>query len=136
MGIKMTIEIENLRKVKQHALDTNKSLKQLINEAIKEKIHYEREQMRRSNDISTNKTTENSYLLISNNLSELKKFLSNLGLLTIFENVCKKYNFHIENVDLNNINPQLKSDLYQAIYQVYDEDMANKIIKKIESFLV
>ena len=49
MGTKITIEIDDLRKVKQHALDTNKSLKQLINEAIKEKIQYERGQLHKGN---------------------------------------------------------------------------------------
>ena len=38
MGEKTTIEIDNIRDLKQHALDTNKTLKQLINEAISEKI--------------------------------------------------------------------------------------------------
>jgi len=42
MGKKITISIENLRRVKQHALDTNKSLKQLVNEAITEKIQSDK----------------------------------------------------------------------------------------------
>ena len=135
MGTKITIEIDDLRKVKQHALDTNKSLKQLINEAIKEKIQYYREQKHSKKEISYTETEDNSYLIISNNINELRKFLSNLGLLTIFENICKKRHIQFENLDLNNINPQLRLDFYHAIQQVYDEDMANMIIKKIDLLL-
>ena len=121
--------------MKQHALDTNKSLKQLINEAIKEKIQYEREQLRKGNLKHTIKTANNSTLIISDNISELKEFLSNLGLLSIFENVCKRYNLFPDDLSLNDISSQLKSDLYHAIQQVYDEDMANKIVKKIDFLL-
>ena len=47
MGEKTTIEIDNIRELKQHALDTNKTLKQLINEAIEEKIQRERAQLQK-----------------------------------------------------------------------------------------
>lgn len=41
MGEKTTVEIDDIMALKQHALDTNKTMKQIINEAIAEKIKKE-----------------------------------------------------------------------------------------------
>ena len=137
MGEKTTIEIDNIRDLKQHALDTNKTLKQLINEAIIEKIQRERTQLntdakppqRTHIEISEKKNTDNK-------IEDLMKTLSNAGLLTIVEKECSRHNLQLKNLSPETITPQLMADIHTAITLVFDDETAEQIIQKIESFLV
>ncbi len=136
MGEKTTIEIENLRDLKQHALDTNKTLKQIINEAINEKIIRERQLIKKN--IFPPKPIhgkENREKEVQNNISELKKILSNAGLLPIVEKECSRHTIHLNDLTPDNITPELKSDIHTAITLVFDDETAEEIIEKIESLL-
>ena len=137
MGEKTTIEIDNIRDLKQHALDTNKTLKQLINEAIIEKIQRERTQLNKGQ-----KPTQRTHIEINekknddNKIDELMKTLSNAGLLTIVEKECSRHNLQLKNLSPETITPQLMADIHTAITLVFDDETAEQIILKIESFLV
>ena len=139
MGEKTTIEIDNIRELKQHALDTSKTLKQLINEAINEKIQRERNQIRK-NDFSTQPRSQplppqkmESSGITENNISELKRILANAGLLTIVEKECSRHNLLLKDLTPNSITPQLISDIHTAIKLVFDDETADQIIQRIES---
>jgi hypothetical protein len=135
MGEKTTIEIDNIRELKQHALDTNKTLKQLINEAIDEKIRRERVQLHKG---SYSKPTEQQtpmrtgLSLNQDSISELKKILANAGLLTIVEKECGRHNLQLKDLSLSTITPQLMNDIHTAIKLVFDDETADQIILKIE----
>ena len=136
MGEKTTIEIDNIRDLKQHALDTNKTLKQLINEAINEKIDRERQKLGKEaikqppiEKLHVGETPS------QNRIIELKKVLSNAGLLTIVEKECNRHNIHLNDLSPQSITPQLIADIHTAITLVFDDETAEQIIKKIESFL-
>jgi len=136
MGEKTTIEIENLRDLKQHALDTNKTLKQLINEAINEKIIRERQHLNKENlqneaiapKIEQTKPRQN-------NISELKNLLSSAGLLSIVEKECIRHKVHLNDLKPENITPQLMSDIHTAITLVFDDETAEEILQKIKMLL-
>lgn len=139
MGEKTTIEIDNIRELKQHALDTSKTLKQLINEAINEKIHRERDKIRK-NDFSMQQRpqpipsrTMESTNITESNISELKRILANAGLLTIVEKECSRHNLLLKDLAPNTITPQLISDIHTAIKLVFDDETADQIIQRIES---
>ena len=135
MGEKTTIEIENIRELKQHALDTNKTLKQLINEAIIEKINRERQRNQPNNfppqvaAIPMKREDE----IVQNGLAELKKTLANAGLLTIVEKECSRHNLILKDFSPSNITPQLLSDIHTAITLVFDDETADQIIHQIET---
>jgi hypothetical protein len=136
MGEKTTIEIDNIRDLKQHALDTNKTLKQLINEAINEKIDRERQKLGKESikqppiqKLQVGETPSQTRII------ELKKVLSNAGLLTIVEKECNRHNIHLNDLSPQSITPQLMADIHTAITLVFDDETAEQIIKKIESFL-
>ncbi len=136
MGEKTTIEIENLRDLKQHALDTNKTLKQIINEAINEKIIRERQLLNKGLLPSQpNETSKENIKTSKNKISELKKLLANAGLLTIVEKECNRHNVHINDLSPETITSQLMSDIHTAITLVFDDETAEDIIHKIEILL-
>lgn len=136
MGEKTTIEIENLRDLKQHALDTNKTLKQLINEAINEKIIRERQRLNKGNlqneviPTEIEQTGPNQ-----NSISELKNLLSSAGLLSIVEKECIRHKVHLNDLKAENITPQLMSDIHTAITLVFDDETAEEILQKIKMLL-
>jgi hypothetical protein len=136
MGEKTTIEIENLRDLKQHALDTNKTLKQLINEAINEKIIRERQRLNKGNlqneviPTEIKQTGPNQ-----NSISELKNLLSSAGLLSIVEKECIRHKVHLNDLKAENITPQLMSDIHTAITLVFDDETAEEILQKIKMLL-
>jgi hypothetical protein len=137
MGEKTTIEIDNIRELKQHALDTNKTLKQLINEAIIEKIERERQN---SNSTSTypskDETSQNNETKSSNDrIAELKRSLYDAGLLPIVEKECSRHNINLSNISPELITPELMSDIYTAITLVFDDEIAEQTIEKMEMLL-
>ena len=136
MGEKTTIEIENLRDLKQHALDTNKTLKQLINEAINEKIIRERQHLNKGNlqnEVIPPKIEQTKPR--QNNISELKNLLSSAGLLSIVEKECIRHKLHLNDLKPENITPKLMSDIHTAITLVFDDETAEEILQKIKMLL-
>lgn len=136
MGEKTTIEIDNIRELKQHALDTNKTLKQLINEAILEKIERERDRTNNSDFQPTVQPIQPpgapSRVINQESISELKRILANAGLLTIVEKECNRHNIQLKDLSLTTITPQLMNDVHTAIKLVFDDETADQIIMKIE----
>ena len=136
MGEKTTIEIDNLRELKQHALDTNKTLKQLINEAIIEKINRERQLIKQGNfQTKAMPRTEENKNINQTTITELKNILSNAGLLQIVEKECDRHKVDLNNLSPDTVTPELKSDIHTAITLVFDDDTAEEIIQKIETIL-
>lgn len=141
MGEKTTIEIENLQALKQHALDTRKTLKQLINEAIEEKIQRERESMGMpSLGITKNKKPKSidlknnpPSLSTQDKLSEFKQFLNERGLTAVIEKELGKYFITINDITPEKITPELVNDVHEAITMVYDEDTAELVVDKLQS---
>ena len=141
MGEKTTIEIENLQALKQHALDTRKTLKQLINEAIEEKIQRERESMGMpSLGITKNKKpkridNENNppSLSTQDKLSGFKQFLNERGLTAVIEKELGKYFITINDITPEKVTPELVNDVREAITMVYDEDTAELVVEKLQS---
>jgi hypothetical protein len=133
MGEKTTIEIDNIRELKQHALDTNKTLKQLINEAINEKINRERTHNQKGNFQPQIKPVRINEDLNVNGINDLKKTLTNTGLLAIVEKECGRHNLVLNDLSPVNITPQLLSDIHTAITLVFDDETADQIIHKIET---
>ena len=138
MGEKTTIEIDNLRELKQHALDTNKTLRQLINEAISEKIERERGNSVRGSGISSYtvepvNVIEQKHTAKQYNIDELKKLLTNAGLLTIVEKECQRHHLQLNDLTTETVTESLVSDIHIAIKLVFDDGTANQIIQKIES---
>jgi hypothetical protein len=136
MGEKTTIEIENLRDLKQHALDTNKTLKQIINEAINEKIMRER-QLIQKGELPNKPVMKNEQKRQTNQgkIAELKKLLSNAGLLTVVEKECNRHNIQLKDLSVDNATEELMNDIETAITLVFDDDTAEEIIQEIESLL-
>lgn len=136
MGEKTTIEIDKIRELKQHALDTNKTLKQLINEAIEEKIDRERAQLGLSQPRPTTKsrTVDSSVLQkTKGGISALEKILANAGLLTIVEKECSRHNLLLKDLNPATITPELMNDIHTAIKLVFDDETADQIIQRIEA---
>ena len=136
MGEKTTIEIDNIRDLKQHALDTNKTLKQLINEAIIEKIQRERIQLGKgSQQIKAEPTKTSEEKVPLNKLDELKKMLSTAGLLSIVEKECKRHNIQLENISSTTLTPELMKDIQTSVTLVFDDETAGQIINKIRTLI-
>ena len=138
MGEKTTIEIDKIRELKQHALDTNKTLKQLINEAIDEKIQRERNQL----GLTAQKTkTEARPVPVDSSvlektkggISTLEKILANAGLLTIVEKECSRHNLILKDLSPATITSELIDDIHTAIRLVFDDETADQIIQRIEN---
>jgi len=141
MGEKTTIEIENLQALKQHALDTRKTLKQLINEAIEEKIQRERESMGMPT-ISFTKSKKPNNIQIENNdapvsdhdkLTEFKQFLNDRGLTAVIEKELGKYFLTINDITPEKITSELINDVREAITMVYDEETADMVVEKLQT---
>ena len=135
MGEKTTIEIDKIRELKQHALDTNKTLKQLINEAIDEKIQRERNQLGLSaqQQNSQPRPVDSSVLeKTKGGISALEKILANAGLLTIVEKECSRHNLILKDLSPGVITQELIDDIHTAIKLVFDDDTADQIIHRIE----
>jgi hypothetical protein len=138
MGEKTTIEIDNIRELKQHALDTNKTLKQLINEAIIEKIERERQHVKKNNTIIAKDLSPsvNVKSMTSNEkIAELKRTLYDAGLLPIVEKECNRHNVNLSNISSEVLTPELISDIHTAITLVFDDETAEQIIEKMEMLL-
>ena len=135
MGEKTTIEIDNIRELKQHALDTNKTLKQLINEAIIEKINRERQLLKKESLQLINESTKvGETKKTENKIQELKRILSNAGMLQLVEKEFNRHNLDINNLSRDLVTAELLSDLHTAITLVFDDETADQIIHKIETF--
>jgi hypothetical protein len=137
MGEKTTIEIDNIRELKQHALDTNKTLKQLINEAIEEKIQRERAKLQKRGYSPVTASEPKQIMpgpkpISQEAIEELKKILANAGLLTIVEKECNRHNLQLKDLSGNSITPELMNDIHTAIKLVFDDETADQIILKIE----
>jgi hypothetical protein len=135
MGEKTTIEIDKIRELKQHALDTNKTLKQLINEAIDEKIQRERNQLglTATKQNSQPRPVDSSVLeKTKGGISALEKILANAGLLTIVEKECSRHNLILKDLNPGVITQELIDDIHTAIKLVFDDDTADQIIHRIE----
>jgi hypothetical protein len=136
MGEKTTIEIDNIRELKQHALDTNKTLKQLINEAIWEKIQRERQQLGKGLLKPEKEPIKSNEGKVSeDNIAELKKTLSNAGLLSIVEKECRRHNIQLDNISPGTLTPKLMGDIRTSITLVFDDETAEQIIQKIETLI-
>ena len=136
MGEKTTIEIDNIRDLKQHALDTNKTLKQLINETIIEKIQRERIQLGKGSQlIKTDSTKTSEGKVPLNKIDELKKMLSTAGLLSIVEKECKRHNIQLENISSTTLTPELMKDIQTSVTLVFDDETAEQIIHKIRTLI-
>ena len=139
MGEKTTIEIENLQALKQHALDTRKTLKQLINEAIEEKIQRERQSMGmpslninniKKEPMDSNKTPSDSP---KDDLTEFREFLNERGLTAVIEKEFGKYFLTINDISPEKITSELLNDVREAITMVYDEETAEIVIEKLRT---
>lgn len=137
MGEKTTIEIDNIRELKQHALDTNKTLKQLINEAIIEKIERERQHSSTNNTALTKdvRSHDDKSQASSDRIAELKRSLYDAGLLPIVEKECSRHNVNLSNISPDLITPELMSDIHTAITLVFDDEIAEETIEKMEMLL-
>jgi hypothetical protein len=137
MGEKTTIEIDKIRELKQHALDTNKTLKQLINEAIDEKIQRERSQLGLNDapeQVQTKRPVDSSVLeKTKGGISALEKILANAGLLTIVEKECNRHSLHLKDLSPATITQELMNDIHTAIKLVFDDETADQIILRIEA---
>jgi hypothetical protein len=135
MGEKTTIEIDNIRELKQHALDTNKTLKQLINEAIMEKIQRERQLVQKGGVLEDSKPGEeqNVGIVHQNKVSQLKKRLTNAGLLAVVEKECHRHNMVLNDLSPETLTPKLLADIQMAVTLVFDDETAEQIIHEIEN---
>jgi hypothetical protein len=139
MGEKTTIEIENLQALKQHALDTRKTLKQLINEAIEEKIQRERDSMGMSsikmNTVNPPRNTSNNIptKTSKDELSDFRDFLNERGLTAVIEKELGKYFLTLNDISPEKISSELLNDVKEAITMVYDEDTAETVVEKLQS---
>jgi hypothetical protein len=139
MGEKTTIEIDNLQALKQHALDTRKTLKQLINEAIEEKIQRERDSLGMpSIKINNQNQISNARNNIprpssKNALSDFRDFLNERGLTAVIEKELGKYFLTLNDISPEKISSELLNDVREAITMVYDEDTAETVVEKLKS---
>ncbi len=139
MGEKTTIEIENLQALKQHALDTRKTLKQLINEAIEEKIQRERESMKMPpvdlNDVKkpTTPATESTPASSQDIIAEFKEFINERGLTAVIEKELNKYFLSLSDISPEKITSSLIEDVKEAITLVYDDETAELVTEKLQS---
>ena len=117
------------------------TLKQLINEAIEEKIQRERESKGMpSLGITKNKKpkridNENNppSLSTQDKLSKFKQFLNERGLTAVIEKELGKYFISINDITPEKITPDLVNDVHEAITMVYDEDTAELVVEKLQS---
>jgi len=132
-----TIEIENLQALKQHALDTRKTLKQLINEAIEEKIQRERQSMgmptlninnRKKEPVDKNNSPSGPP---KDSLTDFREFLNERGLTAVIEKEFGKYFLTINDISPEKITPELLNDVREAITMVYDEETAEIVVEKL-----
>ena len=136
MGEKTTIEIENLQALKQHALDTRKTLKQLINEAIAEKIQRERESMGMP-QLEVNKIEQPSKPITESNsknmISEFKEFINEKGLNTVIEKELNKYFLTLNDLSTEKITSALIDDVKESISLIFDDDTAELVAEKLRT---
>lgn len=139
MGEKTTIEIDKMRELKQHALDTNKTLKQIINEAIWEKITRERKDMNLPPLMDQNSTTS-----VSKNSGETKLHSDgntdqngdfDQHILNIIRSECARSGLVWDNLTTDQWNEKLEFSIQTALELVYDESVALDTIKRIKTQL-
>ncbi len=139
MGEKTTIEIENLQALKQHALDTRKTLKQLINEAIEEKIERERESLKmpplNSNKVEkpSNTPTSQSPVSTRDMVTEFKEFINERGLTAVIEKELNKYFLSLSDISPEKITSSLINDVKEAITLIYDDETAELVAEKLQT---
>lgn len=139
MGEKTTIEIENLQALKQHALDTRKTLKQLINEAIEEKIERERESLKlpplNSNKVEKPPDTPTSQSPVSTRdmVTEFKDFINERGLTAVIEKELNKYFLSLSDISPEKITSSLIDDVKEAITLIYDDETAELVAEKLQT---
>ena len=137
MGEKTTIEIERMRELKQHALDTNKTLKQIINEAIEEKINREREKLNLPKIFDS--VEDSKVNAVDDSDTEVKSAGSFAGddaldpeILAIIRSECAREGIDLNNLSKSNWNVKLEFNIQTALEMLYDETVANNAIKKIK----
>ena len=135
MGEKTTIEIENLQILKQHALDTRKTLKQLINEAIEEKIQRERQSMGKKifETVKSNQPIKPVLESVpKEKILEFKAFINEQGMTKVLEKELNKYFLSLNDISSEKITTSLIDDVRDAITMVFDEDTANDIAERLK----
>ena len=139
MGEKTTIEIEKMRELKQHALDTNKTLKQIINEAIDEKIIREREEL--NLPAYPDLQSENSATIKADNVPrELDAEPGDISdfdpqILNIVRSECARSGLRWDDLTKDQWNEKLEFSIQMALEMVYDESVALDTIKQIKTKL-
>jgi hypothetical protein len=139
MGEKTTIEIENMRELKQHALDTDKTLKQIINEAISEKIVRERKKLGISSDEPIDKSgggekpstapADDS----SGTVSSDNEFSFEPEIMAIINKVLSNHDIEMNNISSDSWSEELESDIKNALETVYDETVSSEVIQKLKT---
>lgn len=136
MGEKTTIEIENMRELKQHALDTSKTLKQIINEAIVEKINREREEMNLPpiQDLSGAKERASKDIPSSENKErETDSFMSEVDpqVMDVLKKFLVAHRLDWDTLTKEQWNEKIEYDLMMSLENIYDEALAQKIIELV-----
>jgi hypothetical protein len=139
MGEKTTIEIENMRELKQHALDTDKTLKQIINEAISEKIARERKKLGISSEEPKDKSVGGETLSTvpagdsSGIASSDNEFSFEPEIIAIINKVLSNHDIEMNNISSDSWSDELESDIKNALETVYDETVSSEVIQKLKA---
>jgi hypothetical protein len=128
MGEKTTIEIEKMKELKQHALDTDKTLKQIINEAIEEKITRERKALNLP-PIDFLDTAKPPKPFISSVDSKAKDDVNLIGdstldpeIIAIVQNKLASFGIKIETMTKDKWTDELESEIKNALDSLFDDE--------------
>lgn len=136
MGEKTTIEIENMRELKQHALDTSKTLKQIINEAIVEKINRERAEMNLPPlaDFTAEKDRAETRTESDKHVGEIPNDESSVvdpQILSIVMKFLEAHGLQWSNLSKVEWSDEIEAEFRESMENVYDETVAQKTINMI-----
>lgn len=141
MGEKTTIEIEKMRELKQHALDTNKTLKQIINEAIIEKINRERESMNMTaildDDMKSDQAAESGESKKIHGSGDTEDYDAQFDpqILSLVKKECSRYNLSWEGLTAEQWDNKIELSIQTTLELVYDESVASDTIQLIRKKL-
>jgi len=132
MAEKTTVEIEDMRRLKQYALDCGKSLKQVINEALDEKIQRDRPDMEKKDPPPKMKSPAADGGM---SLDPIRAKMVHWGVHSMFVSQMRSRGLDSSSFSPEDIDDKFLDEFLENMCLVLERETAETILVEIKKFL-